>query len=69
MDMQEIEFRIDSEGGVSVRVLGGHGEHCLDQTRDLEEELGIVEERVYAAEFYEKTDAAGVRAELKNSGV
>ncbi len=68
MEMQEIEFRIDPSGAVSVRVLGGKGETCLEQTSRFEEALGLVEERTYEGEFYESQETSGIRAELKNFG-
>jgi hypothetical protein len=34
-------------------VRGVKGSHCTDLTRDLEEALGILEDRTYTEEYYE----------------
>ena len=55
MEMQELEIIIDKNGRVQVAVRGVHGEGCRARTKDLEEAIGIVEERNYTAEYYEQS--------------
>jgi Protein of unknown function (DUF2997) len=66
MDLQELEFRIDPEGNVSIRVRGGKGAGCLEMTRAFEEELGIVKDRVCEGDFYQDPVEDPVRTELRN---
>lgn len=54
MEMQELEIVIDKEGRVQVRVQGAHGQECLGVTKNLEDAVGAVEERIYAPEYYEQ---------------
>lgn len=54
MEMQEMEITIDKEGRIVVKVNGGHGAECLALTKNLEDATGVVEERVYSAEYYEQ---------------
>jgi len=54
MEMKELEIIIDKNGRVQVAVRGVHGERCREQTKDLEEAIGTVEERNYTAEYYEQ---------------
>ena len=53
MEPQEIEITIDKEGRITVKVNGAHGTGCLALTSDLENAVGIVEQREHTAEFYE----------------
>ena len=54
MEMQELEITIDKEGKVQVSVRGVHGEGCLGITKNIENAVGMVEERGYTAEYYEQ---------------
>ncbi len=49
----ELEISINSEGDVSINVIGAKGKKCLDLTKDLEEVLGIVVQRDTKPQFYE----------------
>ncbi len=40
-EMDELEIKIDKDGNVTLKVIDGQGERCLDLTRDLEEALGL----------------------------
>ena len=55
MEMQELEFTIDTDGRVQIGVRGVHGEGCVALTRSLEEAIGDVKDRSFAPEFFEKT--------------
>lgn len=50
---QELDISIDSEGNVSINVIGTKGKKCLELTKDLEEALGIVINRETKPQFYE----------------
>ena len=54
MEMQELEITIDREGRVQVAVRGVHGDGCLGITKNIENAVGVVEEREYTAEYYEQ---------------
>lgn len=54
MEMKELEITIDKAGRVQVAVRGVQGEGCLDLTKNIENEVGSVEEREYTAEYYEQ---------------
>jgi len=54
MDMQELEITIDRDGKIQMKVTGAHGEECLALTKNIEDAAGVVEERVYSAEYYEQ---------------
>ncbi len=49
----ELEISINSDGEVSINVIGSKGKKCLDLTKDLEEALGIVTQRETKPQFYE----------------
>jgi Protein of unknown function (DUF2997) len=53
-DKQELEFNIDEEGNVTIKVIGGSGASCLDLTKGIEEALGLVTDRQKTSEFYEQ---------------
>ena len=48
----ELEIVIKPDGTLTLDVKGGRGPSCLDLTRELEENLGVVEEREKRPEFY-----------------
>ncbi len=54
MEPEEMEITIDKEGRITVKVHGAPGSSCLALTRDLENAVGVVEQREYTAEFYEQ---------------
>lgn len=54
MGMEQIEIQVDRDGNVTVHVEGVKGDECLRITKDLEEVLGAVAERVYSAEYFEE---------------
>jgi hypothetical protein len=54
MEMQELEITIDNEGGVHLWVRGVKGEECVLLTRSLEKAIGVVLDRNFTSEFYEK---------------
>jgi Protein of unknown function (DUF2997) len=53
LEMQELEIIINAEGNIGVRVKGSKGDRCLEMTKDLEESLGLLEEREFSSEYYE----------------
>ena len=58
---QEIDIQIMPDGEVKLVVRGAPGEACLDLTKKLEEELGVVIERQKTSEFYQsEVDVADV---------
>lgn len=54
MEMQELEITIDNEGSVHLWVRGLKGEECVLLTRSLEKAIGVVLDRNFTSEFYEK---------------
>jgi len=54
MDLQEMEITIDKEGRIQVNVKGVQGTGCLALTRELENALGVVEQREYTADYYQQ---------------
>jgi hypothetical protein len=56
MKKQELEIEILNDGTVSINVQGVKGSTCLDLTKDLEESLGLVNEREKKSSFYEQDD-------------
>jgi hypothetical protein len=54
MDLQEMEITIDKEGRIQVNVKGVQGTGCLAFTRELENALGVVEQREYTADYYQQ---------------
>ena len=53
-ERQEIDIEITPDGEVKLTVRGAPGGACLELTRKLEEELGIVVEREKTSEFYQQ---------------
>ena len=51
---QELEFTIDDDGKISIKVVGIAGKECLDLTKDIEAALGIVTDRKRTSEFYQE---------------
>ncbi len=54
MEPEEMEITIDKDGRITVKVHGAQGTSCLSLTRELENAVGVVEEREHTAEFYEQ---------------
>lgn len=56
MEMQEIEFTIDREGEVRMKVKGVKGSSCVDLTEPIEEALGgEVDSREFTSEYHERS--------------
>jgi hypothetical protein len=54
---QELEFSIDDDGKISIKVVGAQGPECLELTKAIEEALGVVTDRKKTSDFYvEKKD-------------
>jgi len=51
-EKQELEFSIDDDGKISIKVIGGEGASCLELTKAIEEALGVVVQRTKTGEFY-----------------
>jgi hypothetical protein len=49
-----MEISISPTGEVKIQVKGVHGAGCLDLTKELENQLGAVEDRQLSAEYYEQ---------------
>jgi hypothetical protein len=50
----EIAFKIGLDGAVTFEVKGVKGADCLELTKDIEEELGVVVSREKTSEYYEE---------------
>jgi hypothetical protein len=64
---QRTEYRIQPDGSVTIAVLNGEGESCLQATQAAETALGEVQARQVLPEFYRDPDAevvTQVRAEV-----
>ena len=62
--MKEIEFIIDADGNVQIDVKDGGGPNCIDLTKELEENLGIIESREKKPEFYKLIQSKTKRYQL-----
>lgn len=49
---QELEFSIDDDGKISIKVIGAQGAECLELTKAIEEALGVVTDRKKTPDFY-----------------
>ena len=54
-DKTSIDFTIHPDGSVSFEVKGTKGADCLELTREIEEELGLVTSREKTSEYYEES--------------
>ncbi len=63
MGRQEIEIEITPAGEVTLKVKGVAGGQCLELTKALEEELGLVVAREKTSEFYQAE--VGTEASVK----
>ena len=50
---QELQIEITPDGEVKLTVKGAPGGECLELTKKLEEELGIIVEREMTSEYYQ----------------
>jgi len=53
---KSITFTIDDNGEVKIEVKGAPGEDCMKLTKEIEEALGLVEERQMTSEFFQKEE-------------
>lgn len=53
-DRQEMEITIGENGEVRITVKGVNGPRCLELTKELEEELGLVLAREKTSEYYKE---------------
>ena len=51
-DAQRIKFTIKQDGTVTEEVTGAVGDTCVTLTKELEEKLGKLENRVYNSDYY-----------------
>lgn len=52
--MKEIKLKAMPDGAVRIEVKGVLGPECVELTKFLEEELGLIVERVKTTEYYAK---------------
>lgn len=50
----ELEITVDGEGNVSYEVKGVKGKGCVEETKFLDDALGVVEERNFTRSFYQQ---------------
>lgn len=50
---QEMTVSIGPDGSVEITVNGVKGKKCMDFTKWLEEELGVVTQRTHTSEYYQ----------------
>lgn len=62
---QELQFRIGSDGTIKLEVKGVKGQKCLELTKELEKELGLLVQREKTSEYYQATEVEHV--EIKTS--
>jgi hypothetical protein len=66
MELQEMEITIDKEGRIHVNVKGVQGTGCLALTRELENALGVVEQREYTTDYYQQETGVHEQRTLKS---
>jgi len=54
MKQEKIRIKISEDGSINMEVIGVKGKSCIDLTKDLEEELGIVTKQVKKKEYHER---------------
>ena len=64
--MDEMEIKIDNDGNVTIKVIDGDGERCVELTKELEEALGLVTDRRLTAEYYEEIET--VEGQVEQQG-
>ena len=52
----EIDISLSSKGEVNIKVQGIDGPGCLDLTKELEEELGVIINREKTSDFYKQEE-------------
>jgi protein involved in polysaccharide export with SLBB domain len=62
---QELEFTIDDDGKISIKVVGIAGKECLELTKEIEAALGLVTDRKRTSEFYQEPDKTQAEIEGK----
>ena len=50
----ELDIAFNDDGTVSLKVKGARGGKCMELTKFLEDELGVVKERRHTPEFYQE---------------
>jgi hypothetical protein len=50
----ELDITINEDGSVDISVNGAKGKDCLDLTKFLEDELGVVSQRTHTSEYYQE---------------
>ena len=66
-DKSQIDFTIHPDGSVSFEVKGTKGSDCLELTREIEEELGLVTSREKTSEYYEESVSEQEQVLLESS--
>lgn len=61
--LDELEIKIDNDGNVTIKVVDGDGETCVKLTKELEEALGLVDNRALQPEFYDETESVDEQVE------
>jgi hypothetical protein len=61
--LDELEIKIDNDGNVTIRVVDGDGETCVKLTKELEDALGMVDNRALQPEFYDETQSVDGQVE------
>jgi hypothetical protein len=64
---QELEFSIDDDGKISIKVIGSQGAECLELTKAIEEALGLVVDRKKTPDFYVEPQKQQDRQEGKQT--
>ncbi len=62
---QELQFRIGSDGTIKLEVKGVKGAKCLELTKELEKELGLLVQREKTSEYFQVAEVEHV--EIKTS--
>lgn len=65
---QEIEFTINPDGSVGIAVKGAKGKSCTELTREIEEALGIVQNRTFTSEYYQQEEEVHTSLSVGTSG-
>jgi len=63
---QELMISIGPDGNVNIEVKGIPGGDCLDITKEIEEELGVVTNRDYTSEYYQQKATTQNTVKLSN---
>jgi hypothetical protein len=53
----KIKIRVDESGSIQTEVLDAQGDACTRFSKDIEEILGIVENREFKNEYYQDSQA------------